>query len=92
MYHAADPDRPTWLLFRRRFGFVTIMNEWITQKPDHVLMNNLGVAFLRRISSDKAIFESMGSADPGRQADSVCTIWNLICELPQRCVCMHCKL
>ncbi|KAL0038710.1 hypothetical protein WJX79_004386 [Trebouxia sp. C0005] len=74
--HTLNPKLSMERIFR--FGFVTIMNEWITQKPDHVLMNNLGVAFLRRISSDKAIFESMGSADPGRQADSVCTIWNLI--------------
>jgi len=56
------------------------MNVWITQKPDFVLINNLGCAFLRRISGDKAIFETMGKADPNRQADSVCTIWNLLCE------------
>jgi len=56
------------------------MNVWISQKPEFVLINNLGFAFLRRISNDKAIFETMRIADPGRQADSVCTIWNLLCE------------
>ena len=56
------------------------MKEWITLKTDFALMNNLGFAFLRRISSDKAIFETMGRADPGRQADSVRIIWNLVRE------------
>ncbi|DBB16840.1 TPA: hypothetical protein ACH3X3_015077 [Trebouxia sp. C0006] len=61
-----------------RFGFVTIMNCWITHESDIVLINNLGFAFLRRISSDKAILETMGNADLGRQADSVYSIWNLL--------------
>ena len=68
------------------------MNEWITHKPDFVLINHLGFAFLRRVSSDETIFETMGSADPGRQADSVRTIWNLLRELLKCSVCMHCKL
>ncbi len=68
------------------------MREWIIHKPDFVLINNLGFAFLRRMSSDKAIFETMGSADPGRQGDSVCTIWTLLCESLKRSVYMHCKL
>jgi len=70
---------------------VTIVNEWTTQEPDFVLINNLGCAFLRRISGDKAIFETMGKADPDRQADSVCTIWNLLCE-SLRSVMMYCGL
>ena len=56
------------------------MREWTACDPDFVLINNLGFAFLRRISSDKAIFETMGRADPGRQADSVSRIWTLLCE------------
>jgi len=70
---------------------VAIMNCWITQKPDFVLINNLGFAFLRRVSSDEAIFETMGKADPDRQADSVCTIWNLLRE-SLRSVIMYCGL
>ena len=56
------------------------MREWTACEPDFVLINNLGFAFLRRISSDKAIFETMASAEPGRQSDSVCRIWTLLCE------------
>ena len=41
------------------------MSEWIACDPDFVLINKLGVAFLRRISSDKAIFQTMAIADPG---------------------------
>ncbi len=60
-------------------------------KPDFVLINNLGCALLRRISRDKAIFETMGKADPNRQADSVSTIWNLLRE-SLRSVIMYCGL
>lgn len=57
-----------------------------------MLINNLGFAFLRRVSSDEAIFETMGSVDPGRQADSIRTIWNLLRESLKGSVCMHCNL
>ncbi len=56
------------------------MSEWSACEPDLVLINNLGVAFLRRISSDKAIFETVASAEPGWQHDCVCRIWTLLCE------------
>ena len=68
------------------------MNCWITHESDIVLINNLGFAFLRRISSDKAILETMGNADLGRQADSVYSIWNLLRESLRFSVSMHCKL
>ncbi|KAL0030823.1 hypothetical protein WJX77_008253 [Trebouxia sp. C0004] len=61
-----------------RFGFAPIMSEWIACEPDFVPINNLGFAFLRRISSDKAIFETMASAEPGHQFDCVCRIWTLL--------------
>ncbi|KAL0051098.1 hypothetical protein WJX82_001855 [Trebouxia sp. C0006] len=61
-----------------RFGFAPIMSEWSACEPDLVLINNLGVAFLRRISSDKAIFETVASAEPGWQHDCVCRIWTLL--------------
>ncbi len=56
------------------------MSEWSACDPDFVLINNLGVAFLRRISNDKAIFQTMASAEPGWQSDSVCRMWTLLCE------------
>ena len=73
-------SQSTRLLCRCRFGFAPIMSEWTACEQHFVLINNLGFAFLRRISRDKAIFEAMGTVDPRRQADSVCTIWNLLCE------------
>ncbi len=81
VHRAAGPDSSTILLCRCRFGFAPIMSEWSACEPDHVLINhNLGVAFLRRISSDKAILETVASAEPGWQYDSVCRIWTLLCE------------
>ncbi len=68
------------------------MSEWVAHKQDFVLINNLGFAFLRRVSGDEAIFATMGKADPARQADSIRAIWNLLRESPKCVVCMHCKL
>jgi uncharacterized membrane protein len=68
------------------------MSEWVAHKQDFVLINNLGFAFLRRVSGDEAIFATMGKVDPARQADSIRAIWNLLRESPKCVVCMHCKL
>ena len=66
------------------------MKEWPLQPPDSVLINNLGFALLRRISSDPPIYKAaeivnadadvIANANAKRDVEGISSIWELICR------------
>lgn len=66
-----------------RFGLVPIMHRWMQQTSNNRVMNELGFAFLRRLTIDPPApmansFQISKHADVAREVDGTISTWNLL--------------
>ena len=67
-------------MIERRFGLVPIMYEWPQQPSDYVAMNELGLAFLQRMSPNSSIHTTGSNSKTlrDRQLEGTEGIWSLL--------------